>query len=421
MKVTSPQHPILRIFWKACRTFSLFLFSLAIFKLSWVLWASADAKALLRKQARKDLFSRKKYLHQRLIQNQLTPADLPSFLPPRFRGEWALVAHSMTVAAITNLAFLYPDTQPTAQKEVSLLIKRMFHPKIRAFDTRAWREDPLRSLQSQHGHIGYLGHLNWALAAHHLLGSKEHSKLFEQISQALLRRLKNTTTSHLETYPRETYIPDNSVIMASLALYARIHKQPLPTEVQRWLRTLNKLRHPKLQLFPFSLNAQGKVSQGPRGSGATWDAFFLCFIDPALAKAHYQHIKSYFFDQLWWGIAGIREWPRGIQGYGDVDSGPVLFGLSPSATGFAIGSAHFHKDQKVLQKLLRTAEMAGFTFQWGGQRYYLTAPIVGDAILLAMQSHTPWDRRFLRETKASPTSSSLSSATSRPISSPLQP
>ncbi|MBP9128546.1 MAG: hypothetical protein KBG07_07250 [Elusimicrobia bacterium] len=54
--------------------------------------------------------------------------------------------------------------------------------------------------------------------------------------------------------------------------------------------------------------------------------------------------------------------------------------------------AVFHGDQAFLQALLRTSELAGFSLQWKGRRFYATAPLVGDAILLAMKSVTSWTR-----------------------------
>ena len=43
--------------------------------------------------------------------------------------------------------------------------------------------------------------------------------------------------------------------------------------------------------------------------------------------------------------------------------------------------------------------MAGFSFQWNGQRQYLVAPLVGDAIMLAMSTVTVWDRKFLTSSR----------------------
>ena len=91
----------------------------------------------------------------------------------------------------------------------------------------------------------------------------------------------------------------------------------------------------------------------------------------------------------------LREYPRGVVGSGDVDSGPALFGLSPAGTGFGLAGARHAGDVDAVLGMLRIAEVAGFTVPWRGGRAYLLAPLVGDAAVLAARTATPMDRRFL--------------------------
>jgi hypothetical protein len=78
-----------------------------------------------------------------------------------------------------------------------------------------------------------------------------------------------------------------------------------------------------------------------------------------------------------------------------VDSGPVIFGLSTSATGFAFAGARLNKDIAFLNALSFTSEVAGFSFQYKNRRRYLLSPLVGDAIMLGMKTATRWDDRFI--------------------------
>ena len=142
-------------------------------------------------------------------------------------------------------------------------------------------------------------------------------------------------------------------------------------------------------MFAFQLDAQGQVAQTSRGSGSAWNLFYLWYVDPTFARKQYKKLHKHFFQSYGpWG--GVREWKDPNKG-GDVDSGPLLLGLSPAATGFAIAAALYSKDETSLRKMLLTAETAGFSLQWKGQRWYLTAPFVGDAILLAMRTVTVWN------------------------------
>ena len=110
----------------------------------------------------------------------------------------------------------------------------------------------------------------------------------------------------------------------------------------------------------------------------------------AFAREQYKRTKSLF----WEGglIPGLKEYndrwcPIGM----DIDAGPILLGLSPSGTAFFAGPASYFGDTKVENSILRTAETAGHTVQFGHHRHYLLANValVGEAIMLAMRTHQP--------------------------------
>jgi hypothetical protein len=122
----------------------------------------------------------------------------------------------------------------------------------------------------------------------------------------------------------------------------------------------------------------------------------LSFVDEALARDQFARLLAVFGEPLPFGALALREWPAGVAKDGDVDSGPLVFGLSPSATGFAMAGPAMLGDDERSRALLRTAEMVGVTV---GSRYLL-APLVGDAIVLATSTATPWTDRFLSSPSA---------------------
>ena len=73
----------------------------------------------------------------------------------------------------------------------------------------------------------------------------------------------------------------------------------------------------------------------------------------------------------------------------DIDSGPIIFNLSPSGTAFAIGAATYFDDADFRTQLLRTAEIAGSTLRGWNTNHYLLAnmALVGEAITLAMRTN----------------------------------
>src|SRR5215813_8750692 len=99
-----------------------------------------------------------------------------------------------------------------------------------------------------------------------------------------------------------------------------------------------------------------------------------------MAQEQYRLLRSKFAVKLPFGLAALREYPRDYKGSADVDSGPVIFGLSTSGTGFMIAGARICMDADYLQGLLRSVEVVGSTVDAGGARHYLFGPVVGEAI-----------------------------------------
>lgn len=324
------------------------------------------------------------------LAHRLDARELPGLAPgPPFDGEWLLVEHSFTIAAATNLAFREPARAGARRDEVKRWLEAMLGDDVRAFDAAKWSEDPLASLDGSHGHVGYLGHLAWAFGASCLLGNGAHPRA-ASVVEALARRFDASPTALLETYPHETYVPDNVVAIAGLSLHDRC------TGTRRFARTITRFLDlmqaerldPRTGVLVFAPGQPG------RGSGAAWMAYFLTFIDEGLARAQFDALFAAFGEPLPFGAHAVREWPRGVDRPGDVDSGPLVFGLSPSGTGFALAGPAYFRDGARLRAMLVPAEAIG-TSVGGAQRRYLVAPLVGDAIVLATRTATPWSRVFL--------------------------
>ncbi|MCI0579894.1 MAG: hypothetical protein L0332_24640 [Chloroflexi bacterium] len=375
---------------------------LVLLKAGWVLVFWVGGGALIANEARGDLMARRAYLIGQTYGNPAGTAELHPYLPPLFQGEWALGSYSMTAAALANIAFLYPETRQESLVVIEGLIERVLAAEFRQFDSDMWGEDGLERMAqgegTRYGHIAYLGQLNFMLAAYHYLGGEkaEYRRLFQENSAYLAQSLDSSPFHNGETYPRQIFIPDNAVVVASLALYDRLFPEEATGTAERWLSHMDShYRDPETGLFVFRLTNDGSVLVDGRGSGAGWNSFFLFYADEAVAQEQYGLLKEHLADRPAPGVAGVREWPHGHAGPGDVDSGPLFLGLSPSGTGFAVAGARHTGDAEFLSALLLTVETAGFTVQWSGERQYLLAPLVGDACLLAMKSVTRWDGRFL--------------------------
>lgn len=343
---------------------------------------------------RAELTERARYLSARV---PMSTAQMPFYLPDQFRGEWLAVTYSMTAMALANLAFLYPDTVGEARAVLDRLARAMLGPDVRTSDADRWGEDPLDTLEGTNGHIGYLAHLELVLLAHVYLGGVEHAALAREVATALHRRMLASPSLHAQTYPGETYVADNAVVVACLALAQRVFGDMRVEVTRPWVRRVRAdFLDPDTGLMVFRLSGDGRVVEPSRGSGVAWGIFYLSYADPKFALEQYEKMRAVLGDTaLFSRVHGIREYPVGFGGAGDVDSGPVILGLSPSGTGFAIAGATLARDDGHKLEWLRTAELVGTTMGTDGQRRYVFAPLVGDAILLAMRTTTPWSLVFV--------------------------
>jgi len=375
----------------------LLLLLLVAVKLVWIAAVATDGADLIAGGERDRLMARRRYLIDRVTGPAFGPKTMPGMFSAAFEEEWAIGTLSMASSAFTNLAFLYPDTRQETVAVIARLIERMLEPDLRRYEIRYWGEDALDSLDGENGHIGYLGHLNLMLGAHRLLGGgPQFDDLHHRVTTALVRRLRNSRCGYLKTFPRRVFIPDNMVVYASVRHYDLAFGGDHSDTVERWLDyTSEHLLDPRTGLMVAWVSSDGRPLGPSRGSYCAWNSFYLPHISEEFAADQFARLEEHMAQTLPAGFTAIREYPSGVPGQGDIDSGPVVFGMSTSGTGFAVAGARRHGRAELVTGLLRSIEAVGSTVEFRGRRHYVVCPLVGEAIMLAMKTATPWDTRFL--------------------------
>jgi len=102
---------------------------------------------------------------------------------------------------------------------------------------------------------------------------------------------------------------------------------------------------------------------------------------PAEAKGEWTAYRKLFVVREA-GLVGVREYPTGSSGGGDVDSGPLVLGVSLSASAVTLAAARANGDVALAETLDREAESFGIGLQWAGERRYALGQLpIGDAWL----------------------------------------
>ncbi len=197
---------------------------------------------------------------------------------------------------------------------------------------------------------------------------------------------------NLPTFPQSyIFVPDMLVAIVALANYAKLNGGKYQEVVDIWLANM-KANHmdPDTGLIT-SYYDETQIAKSVLGSYSALSVYYLTYIDEDFSREQYDLLKKAFLKKT--PCTGFREWVKGTQGAEFVmDSGPVIFGLSPTGTAFGIGGATYFQDSKLRKRFLRTAEWAGFTISSKRSRHYLLANYVpvGEAITLAMRTAVPW-------------------------------
>ena len=345
-----------------------------------------------------DILNRRNYLIQKIITspNQLI-AEMPNIVGRQFQGEWALYSASMFSAALTNIAHIYPNTREESIGYIDKLIEIVLSPEIRKYDTEKWGEDPLESLETDNSHISYLSHLAWMISGYKELGgNSKYDSLYSELCKTMNRRILNSYNYNLKTYPGECiYVPDMLVAIVALANYSRQNNNEYTQTVKLWLNDIKEYWIDDYSgLIMSFIPDEGNYYIGNiiRGSYSALSCYYLTFVDEKFAKDQYLKLKEHYYQKSL--IAGFKEFHSRKCWLGfDIDAGPIIFNLSPTGTAFAIGPATYFEDYEVRNRLLKTAELAGFSVESSDKRHYLLANIalVGEAITLAMRTAIKWN------------------------------
>ncbi|WFE59932.1 hypothetical protein [Micromonospora sp. WMMD712] len=230
---------------------------------------------------------------------------------------------------------------------------------------------------------------------------------FADASAAIGAAFDASGTPYLAAYPGQAWPVDSTVAVASLRLHdALLPAAPSPgapsTEapppprfagtVARWLDGVRQRLDPRTGLLPHRVDpATGAPAEVARATSQSVIQRFLVDVDPAFARAQYLTFRERFVaSPLGLGPA-VREYPDGTAGPGDVDSGPLLLGVSLSATVVTLGAAQSQGDAALAGALANYGDLVGLPVDTPATRRYAFGVLpVGDAFLAWSKTARPW-------------------------------
>ncbi|MEU3170018.1 hypothetical protein [Streptosporangium sp. NPDC006930] len=283
--------------------------------------------------------------------------------------------------------------EPAGERSVALREARWALARLESPSGRA----PFSAdLTPPHG-VFHRGWTNWLRGGTLALQPSERRdpaelRRFADDSAALGEAFDASESPYLEAYPGQAWPVDSTVAMASLRLHDTLLPPRFTGTADRWLQAVRQRLDPRTGLLPHhAAPGTGAPAEVARGSSQSLGQRFLVEIDPVFAAEQYRRFRDlYVVFPLGLGPA-VREYPVGMDGPGDVDSGPLPLGVSLSATAVALGTAQIHGDAPLAEALANYGELAGLPIDtpWT-KRYAFGLLPIGDAFLAWSKTARPW-------------------------------
>ncbi|MFE7799573.1 hypothetical protein [Nocardia sp. NPDC057440] len=308
-----------------------------------------------------------------IAQLRFLRAELGSGAGEEMQGmfpEGYFFSHALYGLTWTDVARGDPTYRDEALREARWALQRLGSPSGRAvFDAR---------LRPAYGvfYVGWSSRLRGAVIELAGAGAPETAQ-FTADCEALAAAF-DTDGPFLAAYPGQAWPVDGVVAVAVLRLHDRIVGSRFEPVIAQWLTSARAHLDPTTGLLPHQATP---LKEGARGSSQAMIQRFLPEIDAPWARQQYSAFRRIFVDTPL-GLPGVREYPHGHNGAGDVDSGPLILGVSASATVVTIGAARVHGDQSFAGPATSLGESLGIPVTLGdSKRYAFGALPIGDAFL----------------------------------------
>jgi hypothetical protein len=206
-----------------------------------------------------------------------------------------------------------------------------------------------------------------------------------------------------ESYYGSSWPIDAVLCVAALALHDRIFEPTYKPVIERWWQKVHLHLDPS-GLIPHKVNPiTGVPVENARGSS---QSLMQCFLPEIANDEHGFEIYRRLFLEDVAGLYGVREYPKGVAGDGDIDSGPIIFSMGGAATIVGIRAMYMSEDFDNYQALRNSSEALAFPRTNEGRKKYLFGklPIV-DAFMAwvsvcpgsssgNLKTNAPWRTKF---------------------------
>ncbi len=214
---------------------------------------------------------------------------------------------------------------------------------------------------------------------------------FEARSRDIAVAIRRSATPFLPSYWGQAWPVDAFPAIVSLRVHTVLIDDRYEEVIRNWQAAVQERLDPSTGLVPHTADAEtGQPWQGARGTSQTLILWFLADIDPTWGQAAYQTFRQHYVVTRW-GLPGVLEFPVFQPGQGDIDSGPLIDGVSLSATAVFLGTSRVYGDTELTAAIWQGGEALGWAVEVRDERRYALGLLpIGDAFVVWSKTAVPW-------------------------------
>ncbi len=200
-------------------------------------------------------------------------------------------------------------------------------------------------------------------------------KLFQDKCEEIAIVINSGHSPYVESYPNQVWPADIFTAVASLKIHDSFLEEKYEEDIFNWIQRVKRSLDKK-GMIPHSemdLSDSGPFKpfyEEARGSSMSLMLNFLFEIDEEFGKEQFKLYKENFLAYRF-GLPGIREYPKGINSTGDIDSGPVLLSVGGSASVVGQRTMALFGEKNIAKGLRNSIEGFGIALSNQKNKYYL--------------------------------------------------
>lgn len=213
-----------------------------------------------------------------------------------------------------------------------------------------------------------------------------------QQCDAIGEAIEKAKTPFLASYDGSVWPCDTLPAIHAMAAHDRLTgKNRYGNLIRQWISDVKERLDPETGLIPHTASLpDGRQVSVARATSQVIILRMLPDIDAAMAKDHYQRYRERFLTTFV-GAPCVLEYPSGVTGPGDVDSGPLIAGRSIVGTVVTIALAQIYGDRSVADAIAQSGETIGLPWTVGDEKNYVGGILpVGNIIVAYAQIARPW-------------------------------